>query len=76
MDHSNEDVARALLGPSFVREIFDAAGPEMQAAFHRNLRAEAERLGPTIALNAAEITLRDARAVAAEYTFSEVPGAV
>ncbi len=60
MSEVDEELAAGLMRATFVSEIFDEVDPGMRGAFLENLRREADRLAPTLALNAAELTLRDA----------------
>lgn len=59
---AHEELSAGLMRPTFVSAIFDKVDPGMRDAFRENLRREVDRLAPTAALNAAELTLRDARA--------------
>jgi len=66
MGDVDEELAAGLMRATFVSEIFDEVNPGMRDAFHENLRREADRLASTVALNAAELTLRDARDAVAD----------
>lgn len=65
MSDVDDELSRDLMRPTFVSEIFDEIELGLRDAFRSNLRREADRLAPTVALNAAEVTLRDARDAAA-----------
>ncbi len=56
----DEELAAGLMRATFVSKIFGEVDLGMRGAFLENLRREADRLAPTVALNAAELTLRDA----------------